>query len=96
MKVVELASFELASGIEVEDFLVVSTFFQMEFVEKQPGFISRNLIKRGNRWSDLVVWQDMKSAENVSKAMGSSLDAKDYGRMIAPESVKVEHYELYQ
>lgn len=96
MKVVELASFELANEISQEEFLEVSTLFQTDFVANQAGFIERKLIKSGEIWSDLVVWQNMDCAEAVSNQMGSSEFARKYGSMIKAGSVTVKHYEVFQ
>lgn len=96
MNVVELASFELNEEVKLEEFLAISKTFQKEFVEKQEGFIQRKLIKKDERWCDLVIWEDMSAAEKVSKNMGTNEAAGAYGMTIKPGTVNVEHYEVYQ
>lgn len=96
MNIVELASFELSDQTKESEFLALSGEFQKNFVERQPGFILRKLIRKEETWCDLVIWENLTFAEDVSKAMGSSEIAGQYGSCIKTGSVKVEHYEVYQ
>lgn len=96
MNTVELAAFKLDDTIKEEVFLEISADFQKNFVEKQPGFIQRKLIKKEDTWCDLVIWENITFAENVSKAMGNSEATKKYGGCIKAGSVTVDHYEVYQ
>ncbi len=96
MNIIELASFKLEDTINEVDFLDISTDFQKNFVEQQPGFIQRKLIRKEDTWCDLVVWENMTFAEAVSKAMGNNESAKKYGACIKAGTVTVEHYEVFQ
>lgn len=96
MSIVELATFQLKENVDVNDFLKISTQFQNEFVVKQAGFISRKLMRKGDTWCDLVIWENMDHATKVSENMGNNPAAKIYGGNIEPGTIKVEHYEIYQ
>lgn len=47
---------------------------QRDFLAKQPGFISRTLVKKSDReYADIVIWD---SKENAEKAIEHSMSSK--------------------
>ena len=71
--VVELAPFTLKEGITESKLLEASRAVQENFVEQQPGFIKRELVRKsGKAYLELVYWESQEHAEQAAqKAMNS-------------------------
>ena len=71
--IVEWAPFRLAAGVDPQALIVASETLQREFLERQPGFVRRELLHGPDgQWADLVVWRDERTAsEAMSAAMSS-------------------------
>jgi hypothetical protein len=77
--VVEWAPFRLAAGVTEETLLEQSDALQRDFLEHQPGFLRRELLKGSDgEWVDLVVWADAESAEAVIAAARESATCHRY------------------
>jgi hypothetical protein len=64
--IVEITTFKLNKGVAVKDFEQSALSMQKDFLEKQSGFIKRNLtVSQDSIWTDLVFWQDQQSAEKT-------------------------------
>ncbi len=71
--VVEWAPFRLASGIDEAALLEASEALQRDFLQRQPGFLRRELLRGADgQWVDLVHWRDEPSASAAMRAAGSS------------------------
>ncbi len=95
-KVLELVEFKLADGADERKFLQASENFQNEFLNEQPGLVSRNLIRMGGIWGDLAMWDSMENAEAVEGTMKTSESAGRYNSFIDSTSVKMKHFEIIQ
>ena len=71
--VVEWAPFRLAPGTDETTLLAASDTLQRDFLEHQPGFVRRELLRGADDgWVDLVFWADESSARAAMGAAGSS------------------------
>jgi hypothetical protein len=71
--VIEWAPFELARSASEADLVDASSALQADFLNKQPGFVRRELLKGVNgQWVDLVHWASREAAERASQAAASS------------------------
>ncbi|MDX1958532.1 MAG: hypothetical protein SFU98_08165 [Leptospiraceae bacterium] len=69
---IEWAPFELTENAKQTEFLAASEILQSEFLDKQEGFIRRELLHlEGRKWVDLVYW---KNQELAHKAMENSMN----------------------
>ena len=64
---VEFVTFYLKKKVTISDFLTVSDKFNNEFLSKQKGYISRQLLVDGEMWADMVVWKTMDDAKTAIK-----------------------------
>jgi hypothetical protein len=77
--VVEWAPFRLAPGAEEAALLEASEILQRDFLQRQPGFVRRELLRGADgQWVDLVVWRDKPSAMLALSAAGSSAACHAY------------------
>ena len=73
--VIELAPFSLKEGVTEETLLKISKAVQEEFIDKQPGFIKRELVRKNSReYLDIVYWSSQPHAEHAAqKAMETAV-----------------------
>jgi len=71
--VVETARIHLREGVTEAELIAASNRFQQAFLNAQPGFLRRELLRLDDRdYLDLVHWQDRAAADSVmEKAMES-------------------------
>lgn len=72
--VVEMAPFRVVPGVTEQQVLEASKALQQDFLNRQQGFIKRELLKGKNEgeWLDIVHWQNDTSAqEAMQHAMNS-------------------------
>ena len=60
-------SYKLVKGASVPDFLVASENCNNEVLSKKKGFISWQVLAKGDTWVDLVTWETMEDAVNAEK-----------------------------
>lgn len=63
--IMEMLSFKLKKGISEADFLLAHEKFNREFMSKQRGYISHQLIRDDNGWFDVAVWDSLESKEKA-------------------------------
>jgi heme-degrading monooxygenase HmoA len=81
--IVETARITLASGKTEADLVAASDTFQSAFLDRQPGFLRRELLKLDDReFLDLVHWQDQAAADAMmTEAMTSEACAAYFAVM---------------
>ena len=63
--ILEMPSFKLKKGISETDFLFAHAKFNHEFMSKQRGYVSHKLIRNGDEWFDVAVWDSIESKEKA-------------------------------
>ena len=84
--IVEFSQFNLVAGTKEEDFLEAVEFSQ-DFIEDQPGFVSREVLKSGDDWFDIVRWETREHAETASEKFQEADETDDFVNMIDEESL---------
>ena len=95
--VVELAPFFIKEGVLEKELLEASARVQTDFIEKQPGFIKRELLKKSDQeYLDIVYWQSEKAAKNAAeKAMQSEICHKFFQLMnLSNPNGGLSHYQI--
>ncbi len=70
---IEWAPFEIAEHVTEEMLLNAADVLEQEFLLRQPGYISRELLKKDARhWVDLVYWRSPQDAAFAAKAANES------------------------
>jgi len=83
--IVEYAPFTLKEGVSAEQLLTESQRLQEHFVNKQKGFIRRDLLHlEGRKWVDIVYWESREDAERTAKASESSSACSAYFSLMEP------------
>ncbi len=89
--VAEIVTFTLADGTKPEQFVSLSQASEA-FVRAAPGFTHRQLSHgEDGRWTDYVVWTDMKSAKDAAAAFMQQDFAPALMAAINPDSAQMRH-----
>ena len=90
--IVEIAQFKLAAGVSDEDFLHEAEAVQKNFLEKQSGYIDRELLKdKDGQWVDILHWNSIGEAQKAAEVMMADPATQGFMQKIDPSSVKMLH-----
>ena len=90
--IVEIAQFKLAASVSEEEFLKEAEAVQKGFLEKQNGYIDRELLKsEDGLWVDILHWNSMEEAQNASEMLLKDSAAQGFIRKIDPTTIKILH-----
>jgi hypothetical protein len=79
--IVEWAQFRAVPGTDEATMLQASRSMQLEFLDRQDGFIRRELFKGANdNWADLLYWESREAAE---RALGKAISSPACTRYFA-------------
>lgn len=79
---VEFVTFKLKKSVSMEDFLPISDKFNLEFLKKQPGYISRKLLIQDDILADLVLWNQASDHLNAMDKSKEDPVAREYFSML--------------
>jgi len=89
--VAEIVTFSLADGVTPEEFVQLSKTSEA-FVRAASGFTHRQLSQGADgRWTDYVIWKDMKAAQDVAAQFPQQDFAPALMAAIQPDSVQMRH-----
>ena len=90
--VVEVAQFKLVTGVNDGEFLGEAERVQKNFLEKQPGYIDRELLKGDDgQWADILHWNSIEEAQKASEMLLKEPAAQGFIRKIDPTSISMLH-----
>ena len=90
--IVEFSQFNLEDGANVEEFLEAIELSQ-DFIEDQPGFIDREVLRSGDEWFDIVRWESKEHAEAAAQKFEGAEEVEEFAKMIDEESLVMLHLE---
>lgn len=82
--VVELPSFTLKEGVSEPEFLLAHEKFNQDFMARQKGYVSHSLLKDGDTWFDLAVWESREAMQDAFKDIYENDSASAYISLINP------------
>ena len=91
----EVAKIRLRADASEADLLGASERFQRDFLDKQPGFIRRELLRLDDRnYLDLVHWRNAADATSVLQHTADSPSAQAYFSLMETDPGKpaLTHY----
>ncbi|MCL2863025.1 MAG: hypothetical protein FWE54_02910 [Methanimicrococcus sp.] len=98
--VVEFVTFKLKKGVSEQQFLEASDELNVNFLALQKGYISRKLIRTGETWADIVLWETMDDAMNAMTEANKRASAVpcpkylDYLFSIEEDSCDLKHLNV--
>lgn len=92
--IIEVATFMLLSVSSDGLLLDTSEKMQREFLSKQPGFISRKLVRSSEgKWADIVEWKSLDDARKAADIAFQNPACFAYFSLMDTSSVQVTHFE---
>jgi hypothetical protein len=82
---IEIAPFRLAPGVTEAALIAASAALQRDFLAGRPGFLRRELLRTGEGFADLVLWENAAAAEAAMAEVGRSAACAAYFRLMAAE-----------
>lgn len=81
--IVEWAPFTLSKGISEPVLLKASEALQERFLNKQKGFLRRDLLKReGRQWVDVIHWASKDDVSAAMQAVNESSSCQAYFQLM--------------
>lgn len=68
-KVVDIVNFKLVEGSSVTEFLAATQQMTDDFLKKQNGFISRQILQNEDNWVDIDMWESQEAAMKAAQIM---------------------------
>jgi len=95
--VVEIAQYKLIDGVNETTFLQDSKDAQKEFLDKQPGYIKRQLLKSDSgKWTEIVYWESMSDARKAEKEVAKNIPNVPMFQKMDPKTLKISFIEQMQ
>ncbi len=92
--VVEIATFELADGVSVEEFAQVDARVEAEHVSQQPGFVSRETGATDKGWVAIVHWETAADAQASMDSFANAPAAADFMGTMNVETMQMTRYDI--
>ena len=80
--ILEMPAFLIKTGVSEADLLRAHEKFNREFMAKQEGYVSHKLVRSGDRWFDIAVWESIEAKDKASKDIYKSSAASEYISLI--------------
>jgi heme-degrading monooxygenase HmoA len=91
--IVEVSQFRLVPGTDEQAFLKAAEETQSGFLQQQPGFRSRELLRSDDgSWIDLVRFDSLDEARAAFEAFAGHPSAGAFEKMLDVSSVAVSHW----
>jgi heme-degrading monooxygenase HmoA len=87
-------SYKLKKGALIPDFLLAVENLNNEYISKQKGYISFELLSDGDTWADTTKFETLEDAENFAKCGTSNEFAQKFYSFINLNSCKSNLYSI--
>lgn len=82
MQILEMPAFTLKKGVTESEFLLAHEKFNREFMKKQKGYVSHKLVRDGDNWFDIAVWESTETKDQAFKDIYENAAALEYIELI--------------
>ena len=80
--ILEMPAFTVKDGVSEADFLAAHHKFNLEFMSVQKGYVSHKLVRDGDKWYDIAVWDSLESQEQAFNDIYENTAALEYIALI--------------
>ena len=93
--VIEVATFELANGVDSAQFAPLDAAVERDHVSKQAGFVSRETgYTDQGAWLVIVHWESIEAAEASMASFTAAPAAADFMANLDPSTMSMMRYEI--
>jgi len=90
--VVEVTTFDLQPGVNVEEFAKLDFLVKNDYIALQPGYVSRESAGDQEKWLVIVHWKSIEEAEASMNNFMTAAPAKDFMRKLDVSTMKMSRY----
>lgn len=95
MITVETIRFHLRQSVQASDFRQVNHLVETQYMERRPGFRSREtLLRADGEWLVIVHWASAQDAEATINAFFGAPETQDFIAAVDTTTVASDRYEL--
>jgi len=94
MNAVWFISYKLKKGASVPEFLAAQEQCSNEVLSKKPGFVSWQVLNKGDTWVDFVTWESMDDAVAAEKGDSKHPAAAKFYSFLDFKSMKMQAYSV--
>jgi hypothetical protein len=95
-KVVFFNAYKLKKGASIPDFLLSVEALKNEYISKQKGYVSFQLLVDGETWADSTTFETKEDAQNFAKASDSNGYAEKFYSFLNCNSCKSNFFTVEQ
>lgn len=92
--IVEVTTYQPAEGVSHDQLMQASKAFDKNYCARCKGLIRRQVLKTESGYMDIFLWQTRADVEHVQATFLQDEDAMAYGKLLDPESLTMDNYEL--
>jgi hypothetical protein len=93
MSIVEITTFQLASGATETAFLAADRRVQTELVPNQPGFMRRTTARRDGAWLVVTLWGSEQQAQDFDSVAHGHPVQEEFDSFVEPGTVMTHRFE---
>lgn len=93
-QVIEVATFKLRSGVQVEDFSALDLAVKTEHISKQPGYISRESGFDKQTWVVVVHWRSLEDADASMNSFMTVPAAQPFMDKLDASTMQMSRYHV--
>jgi hypothetical protein len=91
--VIEVVTLKLKTGVTAAQFDTVDQEVRTKYVEKRPGFLSRESAPGADHnWLAIVHWRSLADADASMKSFSTAPASAEFMSMIVPDSMVMTRY----
>jgi hypothetical protein len=90
--VIEVATFDLQPGVNVEEFAKLDLLVKNDYIALQPGYLSRESGVDQEKWLVIVHWKSIEEAEASMNSFMTAAPAKEFMRKLDVSTMKMSRY----
>jgi hypothetical protein len=90
--VIEIVTFQLRPGADVDAFLATDGRVQTEVAYQRPGLLRRTLARADDRWLVLQIWASLQACDDGAHAFATSAVGAAFMSFVEPSTLSVDRY----
>jgi hypothetical protein len=90
--VIEIMTFQLRPGADVEAFLAADRRVQTEVAYQSPGLLRRTLARADDRWLVLKIWANLQACDDGAHAFATSALGANFMSYVEPSTLSIDRY----
>lgn len=92
--IVEITTYKRAEGVGHEELMHASREFDMNYCSRCAGLISRYVLRDGDGYMDVFIWESRSAVEHVQATFMDDPQAVAFAKLLDPNSFTMGNHEV--